>query len=89
VARYSLLVKPSAAKEIEAIEPKAFRRKVVERIQELAENPRPPGCEKLSGQPDRYRVRQGPWRVVYAVKDEELVVFVVKVGHRREVYRVT
>jgi len=75
-------------KEIEAIQPKAVRKKVVERIQALADNPRPPGCEKLSGHPDRYRARQGVWRVVYAIEDEELVVFVVKVGHRREVYRV-
>jgi mRNA interferase RelE/StbE len=88
VARYSLRIKPSAAKELEAIEPKAIRKKVVERIQALADDPRPPGCEKLSGHLDRYRVRQGVWRIVYAIKDKELVVFVVKVGHRREVYRI-
>ena len=87
MARYSLRIKPSAAKEIEAIEPKAVRRKIVERIQALADNPRPPGCEKLSGYFDRYRVRQGVWRIVYAITDEELLVFVVKVGHRGEVYR--
>ena len=88
MARYSLRLKPSAAKEIEAIQPKAVRRRVVERIEALADDPRPPGCEKLSGQPDRYRVRQGVWRIVYAIKGDEFAVFVVKVGHRREVYRV-
>jgi len=87
VARYSLRIKPSAAKEIEAIEPKAIRKKIVERIQALADNPRPPGCERLSGYVDRCRVRQGVWRIVCAITDEELLDFVVKVGHRGEVYR--
>ena len=87
MARYSLRIKPSAAKEIEAIQPRAVRRRVVERIHALADNPRPPGSERLSGDPDRYRARQGVWRIVYSIKDDELVVLVVKVGHRREVYR--
>jgi mRNA interferase RelE/StbE len=60
---------------------------LVIRIQALSTDPRPPGCEKLSGHPDRYRVRQGDYRVVYSVDDVERVVLVVKVGHRREVYR--
>jgi mRNA interferase RelE/StbE len=53
----------------------------------LSENPRPFGCEKLSGHQDRYRVRAGRYRIVYAIRDEELVVYVVKVGHRKDVYR--
>jgi mRNA interferase RelE/StbE len=53
----------------------------------LSAEPRPPGCEKLSGHADRYRVRQGDYRIVYAVDDIAQVVLVVKVGHRREVYR--
>jgi mRNA interferase RelE/StbE len=56
-------------------------------MQALSTAPRPPGCEKLSGRPDRYRVRQGDYRVVYSVDDIERVVLVVKVGHRRDVYR--
>ncbi len=87
MASCRLRVKASAAKEIEAIDPKKSRRQVVQRIRSLADEPRPPGCEKLSGQHDRYRVRQGPFRVLYEIQDEVLIVFVVKVGHRREVYR--
>jgi mRNA interferase RelE/StbE len=86
VARYSVRLKASAAREIEQIEPKKVRRQVVNRIGALSEDPRPPGCEKLSGQSNRYRVRQGAYRIVYAVEDDVLVVFVVKVGHRSTVY---
>ncbi len=84
---YSLRIKDSAAKEIERIEPKKIRRQIVRRIEGLATNPRPPGCEKLAGAGDRYRVRQGTYRIVYEVRDEELVVILVKVGHRRDVYK--
>lgn len=85
MASYRLLIKPSAAKEIEAL-PKKDRLRVIDRIQALSENPRPPGSEKLSGH-DKYRVRQGLYRIVYSVSDEEVVVCVVRVAHRREVYR--
>jgi mRNA interferase RelE/StbE len=86
VAKYRILIKPSAVKDIEAIPLKKDRRRLVERIRKLEENPRPPGCEKLSGQ-DKYRVRQGPYRIVYSIEDQDLVVYVVKVGHRKDVYR--
>ncbi len=86
MARYKVLIKPSAVREIEAIPQKARRQRVVSRIRALADDPRPPGCEKLTGQ-DRYRVRQGPFRIVYSVEDDVLVVYVVKVGHRGDVYR--
>ncbi len=85
MAKYRLLIKPSAVKEIEAIPLKKDRQRVVERLLKLAENPRPPGCEKLSGQ-DKYRIRQGRYRILYTIKDDELLVFVVKVGHRKDVY---
>jgi mRNA interferase RelE/StbE len=85
VASYRLQIKPSAAKEIEAL-PKKDRPRVVARIQELATNPRPPGCEKLSGH-ELYRVRQGNYRILYTVHDAALLVVVIKIGHRREVYR--
>jgi len=87
VARYSLQIKPSAVKEVEAVARKGDRRRLVARIQELAQDPRPRGCEKLSGMRDRYRVRQGSYRVVYSIDDDRRVVVVVKVGHRRDVYR--
>ena len=84
--RYSILIKPSAVKEIEAIPLKKDRRRIVERIGDLAENPRPPGCEKLSGQ-DKCRLRQGRYRILYSIEDKDLLVYVVKVAHRKDVYR--
>ena len=85
MASYSLFIKPSAAKEIETL-PKQDRRKVVSRIEALATNPRPPGCEKLSGQ-EQYRIRQGKYRILYTIDDKQVVVVVVRVGHRKGVYR--
>jgi mRNA interferase RelE/StbE len=84
VASYSVLIKRSATKEIEALPPKD-RRRVVARIQALAQNPRPPGCEKLTGA-DKYRLRQGDYRILYEIVDRDLIVTVVKVGNRRDVY---
>lgn len=82
---YSVFLKPSAVKEIEALPKKEIAR-VVARIRTLAEDPRPQGAQKLSGR-ERYRIRQGDYRIVYAVDDRERVVRVVKVGHRKDVYR--
>jgi mRNA interferase RelE/StbE len=86
VGSYRLLIKPSAVKEIEAIPLKRERRRLVERLVKLTENPRPFGSEKLSGQ-EKYRVRQGRYRILYSIEDQNLVVYVVKVGHRKDVYR--
>ena len=85
MAKYKLLIKPSAVKEIEAIPFKKHRQRILGRIARLADNPRPFGCEKLSGQ-DKYRVRQGRYRIVYAIEDDLLLIYVVKVGHRKDVY---
>jgi len=71
---------------LEAIDTKATRKRIVDRILALAEDPRPDGCQRLSGSP-RFRIRQGPYRVVYEVDDVERTVIVFKVGHRRDVYR--
>jgi mRNA interferase RelE/StbE len=84
-ASYSVAIKRSAERELRRI-PRQDLRRVVTRIQGLAREPRPPGCEKMSGE-ERYRVRQGDCRIVYAVDDEARIVEVVKIGHRREVYR--
>lgn len=83
---YRIEIKKSAAKEIRAITRTRDRQRVVERIASLADAPRPPGCTKLSGR-EAYRVRQGEYRIVYTVKDDVLVVEVVKVRHRRDAYR--
>ena len=85
MASYRLLIKASAAKEIEAL-PKHDRRRIVAKITSLSRDPRPPGCEKLSGL-DRYRLRQGNYRILYEIQDLALVAVVVTVGHRRDVYR--
>jgi mRNA interferase RelE/StbE len=86
VPKYSILIKPSAVKEIESISSKRDRQRVVSCIGKLADDPRPPGCEKLSGQA-KYRVRQGRSRIVYSIHDQDLIVHVVKVGQRKDVYR--
>lgn len=86
MARYRILIKPSAVREIESIGSKLDRQSIVSLIEKLADNPRPVGCEKLSGQ-DKYRIRKGRYRIVYSIEDRQLVVFVVKVGHRKDVYR--
>jgi mRNA interferase RelE/StbE len=86
VARFEILIKASAAKELEAIARKKDRQRIVGRIHRLAENPRPQGAQKLSGR-DRYRIRQGVYRIVYSIEDDRLVVVVIKVGHRNDVYR--
>jgi mRNA interferase RelE/StbE len=87
VAGYRLVVKASAAKELDAVEPRKLRQRLVAAIADLADNPRRAGCEKLAGTVDAYRIRQGDYRAVYAVDDGARVVLLVKVGHRREVYR--
>jgi mRNA interferase RelE/StbE len=87
VASYRVLIKPSAAKEIEAVDRKRDRQRIVASILALADDPRPAGCEKLAGQTDRYRIRIGRIRVVYSIGDDELVVLVVRVAHRKDVYR--
>jgi len=86
VAGYRLLIKPSGGKEMEALDQKKDRQRIVERIAALASEPRPIGCEKLAGSEERYRVRQGQFRTVYAIDDASRTVEVVEVGHRREVY---
>ena len=83
---YELFIKPSTAKELEAVGRKSDRTRIVDKIYTLKDDPRPPGCEKLTGQ-DRYRLRQGQFRILYVVDDTERVVTVVKIGHRRDVYR--
>ena len=85
MASYRLLIKPSAAEEVEGL-PKPERRRIIAKISSLSRDPRPPGCEKLSGH-DQYRLRQGNYRILYGIEDRDRVVVVVKVGHRRDVYR--
>ncbi len=85
MAKYKILIKQSAKKELGKV-PKKDLQKIVIKIQDLSLEPRPAGCEKLSGE-NKYRIRQGNYRIVYSIEDDELIIIVVKVGHRREIYR--
>jgi mRNA interferase RelE/StbE len=85
MARYELLFKKSVARDLRDV-PKKDVARILKCFDSIAEDPREPGCEKLSGQ-DRYRVRQGIYRIIYEIQDDVRVVTVVRVGHRREVYR--
>ena len=87
MADYSLTIKPSAAKELQAIPDKATLGRLIEKVKSLAAQPRPSGSEKLAGRHNLYRVRQGNYRVIYSVDDKSRAVDVVKVGHRGDVYR--
>ncbi len=86
MAKYEVFIKPSAVKELERVGTKKDRQRLVARIRELTENPRSAGFQKLSGT-GKYRLRCGNYRIVYSINDDELLVQVVKIGHRREVYR--
>ena len=81
---FRIVIKKSAAKEIERIE-KKDRIRIIEKIRSLASDPRQFGSKKLSGQ-EKYRIRQGNYRILYQIVDDELIINVVKVGHRRDIY---
>lgn len=85
MAEYKIYFKESVEKDFRKV-PKKDLQKIISRIEALANDPRPPGHEKLSGQ-EKYRIRQGLYRIIYSIQDKELTVWVVKVGHRKEVYR--
>ena len=84
---YKLQIKESAAKELESLGTKKDRNKIITRINALAADPRPDGCEKLEGEENRYRVRQGNYRIVYSVDDRKRIVLIAKIGDRKDVYR--
>jgi len=84
VAEYNITIKPSALKELEDV-PKKIAQQIVKRIGHMGSNPRPIGCQKLSGQ-ERYRIRQGDYRIIYGINDSTKAIDVIKIGHRRKVY---
>lgn len=86
MASYEIVFKKSVAKDLKKI-PKRDVARILKAIKHLAKDPRPPQSKKLSGQ-ERYRLRQGNFRILYSIEDAILVVTVVKVGNRRDVYRV-
>lgn len=85
MAEYSVFFRKSVEKDLSSI-PKKDVGKILKRIKSLENDPRPPGCEKLTGQ-ERYRLRQGRYRIVYSIQDDELTIWIVAVGHRKDIYR--
>jgi len=85
VAKYELEVRPSVSRDVKGI-PKEDLKRILRKIKALRDDPRPQGCVKLTGQ-EYYRIRQGDYRIVYEIHDARLIVVVVKVGNRREIYR--
>ena len=85
MAVYKIFFRTSVEKDFSAI-PKNDLKKILQRIKALVGDPRPSGCEKLTGQ-DRYRIRQGRYRITYSIQDKELTIWIVKVGHRKEIYK--
>ena len=85
MAAYKIFFKKSIEKDFESI-PKKDLKRILARIKMLAQDPRPFGSEKLTGQ-ERYRIRQGRYRIVYSIQENELIVWIVKIGHRKDVYR--
>lgn len=85
MAGYKIYFRVSVEKDLRTI-PKKDINKILRRIESLGSDPKPPGVEKLTGQ-ERYRLRQGNYRIVYSVQDNELSVWIVRIGHRKDVYR--
>lgn len=83
---YSILLAPPAERQLRALaEP--VRKRIVRHLKSLRLNPRPQGVKKLAGEDDLYRTREGDYRIIYTIRDKELIVLVVKIGNRKEVYR--
>ena len=86
MARYEILLRHSVLKKDLLKLPKADVQKIMEAIRSLSDTPRPPGIQKLPGQ-ERYRIRQGNYRIIFSIQDAERTIWIVKIGHRRDVYK--
>ena len=84
--KYAVLLEKSAARFLLRLRDAKLKSRLDEAIESLADDPRPPGCRKLAGTSDRYRVRVGDYRIVYRIDDGKVTVLVLVIGHRREVY---
>jgi mRNA interferase RelE/StbE len=83
---HAIYFAPSADKALRTL-PEAIQKRIVAAVEELGNNPRPPGCKKLKGEDDLWRIRIGDYRAVYTLRDAELLVLVVRVAHRKDVYK--
>ena len=86
MAHYRVLFKPSAEKVLRKL-PVSVQRRIVGAVEGLQDNPRPPGAVKLMGEPDLWRTRVGDYRVIYSIDDDRLIVLVVRIAHRKDIYR--
>ena len=84
---YTVTIERQPAKFLRALNDKRLHSRLRNAIDSLAENPRAMGCEKMQGSPELYRVRVGDYRIIYEIRDAVLVVLVVKIGNRRDIYR--
>ena len=83
---YSILLAPPAERQLKALA-ELVQKRIVKRLRALTGNPRPQGVKKLSGEEDLYRIREGDCRIIYTIRDKELIVLVLKIGDRKEIYR--
>lgn len=83
---YSILLAPPVERQIKSLTD-SVQNRIVKRLKSLRENPRPQGVKKLAGEEDFYRIREGDYRIIYTIQDKKLIVLVVKIGNRKEVYR--
>lgn len=83
---YSILLAPPAERQLKALA-EATQKRVLTRLKTLQHNPRPPGVKKLAGEGNLYRIREGSYRIIYTIQDKELIVLVLKIGDRKELYR--
>ena len=83
---YSILLAPPAERQLRSFVP-AIQKRLVRRMKTLQHDPRPPGVKKLAGEDDLYRIREGDYRIIYTIQDKDLIVLVLKIGDRKEIYR--
>ncbi len=83
---YSILLAPPAERQLKTLA-QPVQKRIVKRLRTLRDNPRPQGVKKLAGEEDLYRIREGDYRIIYTIRDKELIVLVVKIGNRKDVYR--
>ena len=85
---YSIEIAPAAERQLKAIRSKTLQQRIVDHILELKTNPHPPGIEKMQGsEEDLYRLRVGDYRIIYHIQDQASTILVVKIGHRKDIYR--
>jgi mRNA interferase RelE/StbE len=85
MAKFKIEIKKSAVKELNNLPANDLKR-MIQKIQNLAYNPRPPSCKKLTGE-EKYRIRSGNYRILFIIEDDIFIIYIVKIGHRRDVYR--